>query len=44
MVTGWTAAPGGAPQPRIRSAALAAVLLAVAAAAVYALVEIYPMR
>lgn len=44
MVTGWMEAPGGASQPRIRSTALAAILLAVAAAAVYALVEIYPMR
>jgi hypothetical protein len=44
MVTGWMEAPGGAPQPRIRSAALAAILLAVAAVAVYALVEIYAMR
>ena len=44
MVTGWMEAPGGSPQPRMRSAAFAAILLAVAVAAVYALVEIYPMR
>ncbi|HEX3098481.1 MAG TPA: cytochrome b/b6 domain-containing protein [Usitatibacter sp.] len=44
MVTGWMEAPGGAQEPRVRSAALAAIFLAVAAAAVYALVEIYPMR
>ena len=44
MVTGWMEAPAGTPQPRIRSAAWAAILLAAAAAAVYALVEIYPMR
>jgi len=44
MVTGRMEAPAGAPQPRMRSAALAAVLFVAAAAAVYALVEIYPMR
>jgi cytochrome b len=44
MVTGWMEAPGGTSQPRLRSPALAAILLAAAAAAVYALVEIYPMR
>ena len=44
MVTGRMEAPAGAPPPRIRSAALAAIVLAAAAAAVYALVEIYPMR
>ncbi|HET9469805.1 MAG TPA: cytochrome b/b6 domain-containing protein, partial [Usitatibacter sp.] len=44
MVTGWTQAPHGMPQPRLRSPTLAAILVAAAAAAVYALVEIYPMR
>ena len=44
MVTGWMDVPAGTPQPRMRSAAWAAIFLAVAAAAVYALVEIYPMR
>ena len=44
MITGWTEAPAGTSQPRFRPAALAAVFLAAAAAAVYALVEIYPMR
>ena len=44
MVTGWMEAPDGTPQPRMRSPALAAIVLAAVAAAVYALVEIYPMR
>lgn len=44
MVHGWMEGAVGAAAPRLRSAWLAAALLAAAAAAVYALVEIVPMR
>jgi cytochrome b len=45
MVTGWMDAPEGASrEPRARSAILAAILLAAAAAAVYVLVAIFPTR
>jgi len=44
MVHGWMDAPAGAEEPARRPAWLALVVLALAALAVYALVEIYPMR
>ncbi len=42
MVTGWMPAPAGVPEPRRRPLALAAVVLALAMAAVYLLVVVYP--
>ena len=44
MVDGRLEVADGTPVPRMRSGALAAVLLAIAAAAVYALVVVYPAR
>jgi cytochrome b len=44
MVHGWMDAPAGAEGPARRPAWLALVVLLLAALAVYALVEIYPMR